>query len=262
MDQERRSKAEKYRVAAEAGDPEAQYQLGLCFYRKDPEPEDPAEREEWLKGIERGLVWLRKAGNQGHPAANEQIGFCYWNGKGLPHSHRAAMKRCLRAAKAGMVRAQWAVGCFYLNGGSHGISENCDEGVRWMHKAAVAGDPCAQYMMALTCKGFWGQTKNLTMGLKWHELAAKQGEKCSLSEMADYYYEGRLVQQDLVKAYAYISLAIRAYLKRINRTYAFYLIRQRKCFREEMALDQVVAARKLSKNISAEFNEKFPSVEL
>jgi TPR repeat protein len=63
-----------YRLAADQGYADAQYNLGVLYKDGHGEPQDYAE----------ALKWFSLAANQGDPVAQNGLGFMYANGKGVP----------------------------------------------------------------------------------------------------------------------------------------------------------------------------------
>lgn len=61
------------RSAAEAGDLQAQYEMGEFFYQ--------GERVE--RDIDKALVWFERASIQGHPRAQYQLGLMHYQGEGV-----------------------------------------------------------------------------------------------------------------------------------------------------------------------------------
>ncbi len=91
---------EKFRLAAESGNPAAQCWLGLCHYRGEGTPKDAHAAYEWFsrsaeqghanaqyylgclylrgegvpaKDLEHAVVWLKKAEQAGHPEARKEL---------------------------------------------------------------------------------------------------------------------------------------------------------------------------------------------
>ena len=116
-----------YKIAAEMGSVNAQFNYGLRLQRGDGTPCNPVEAFSWLKraadagnadaqcnvglaletghGVEEdkalGLVYYRRAANQGHMIAMCNLGICYRNGDGLPRDPSAAVLWLKRALDAG-----------------------------------------------------------------------------------------------------------------------------------------------------------------
>jgi len=65
---------EALRTRANAGDAEAQLNLGYMYATGEGVPEDAVE----------AVAWFRQAAEQGHAAAQYNLGFAYANGEGVP----------------------------------------------------------------------------------------------------------------------------------------------------------------------------------
>lgn len=68
------------RSKAEAGDPNAQYDLGVMYYSGEGVPKDAAE----------ALKWFRKAADQGHAPAQFDLAHMYAKGEGVPKDEAEA----------------------------------------------------------------------------------------------------------------------------------------------------------------------------
>ena len=72
--------AADYRAAAETGDAEAQFNLGLCYH--------------YGRGVAKNLTeavkWYRKAAEQGHVKAQANLGECYYFGQGVKQDFKEA----------------------------------------------------------------------------------------------------------------------------------------------------------------------------
>jgi TPR repeat protein len=88
---------ETMRKAAEAGDADAQYDLGLMYHDGEGVPEDYVE----------AVKWFRKAAEQGHAAAQFYLGIAYHGGVGVPKDDAEAVKWLRKAAEQGHARAQF-----------------------------------------------------------------------------------------------------------------------------------------------------------
>ena len=120
-------KIAKWKKAAEAGDPEAQVLLGICYYFGDGIPRD----------VEEAARWYRKAAEQGHAEAQCRLGLCYDAGTGVLQDKAEAMEWYRRAAEQGHPDALHLVGgCYYYGWGVHKDEE---EAVKWLQKATEHG---------------------------------------------------------------------------------------------------------------------------
>ena len=85
-----------YRKAAEQGDADAQYNLGLFYANGDGVSKDFAE----------AVKWWRKSAEQGNVEAQYRLGVCYKNGDGVTKNFAEAAKWCRKAAQQGHQQAK------------------------------------------------------------------------------------------------------------------------------------------------------------
>jgi hypothetical protein len=69
--------AKWFRKAAEQGDAEAQYNLGVMCYTGEGVQQDYAE----------AVKWYRKAADQGHAKAQNNLSLMYYKGDGVPQDY-------------------------------------------------------------------------------------------------------------------------------------------------------------------------------
>ena len=91
------------RQAAEQGDMEAQYNLGLCYYNG----------EEVEQSYEEAVRWFRLAVEQRYENAQYSLGVCYENGEGVEQSYKEALHWYRLAAEQGDAEAQNNLGACY-----------------------------------------------------------------------------------------------------------------------------------------------------
>ena len=122
-----RKAAEQYLKAAEQGNAEAQYSLGVCYLLGNG------------VGIDRELAfeWFLKAAEQGNASAQYQLGEYYnygWLGR---CDSELALEWYLKAAEQGNAKAQYSLGRCYCYG--RGVEEDKKEALKWYRKAADQG---------------------------------------------------------------------------------------------------------------------------
>ena len=88
------------RKAAEQGDAEAQFNLGIMYHNGQGVPQDHAEAARWY----------RKAAEQGDADAQFNLGLMYHNGQGVPQDHAEAARWSRKAAEQGHAGAQFNLG--------------------------------------------------------------------------------------------------------------------------------------------------------
>ena len=121
---------------AEAGDAEAQFQLG-CFYswRRNvfASDADLARAGCVMKSYAMAFKWFRKAAMQGHAKAQYQLGKCYKNGEGVEKDRVKAFLYFTKSAKQDNANAQLALGKCYLKG--KGVASDRAKATMWLKKA-------------------------------------------------------------------------------------------------------------------------------
>jgi hypothetical protein len=90
---------------------------------------------------------LRKAADQGHAAAQHNLGAAYHQGQGVKQDFGEAVRWYRKAADQGYAEAQHNLGVVYGQG--QGVKQDFGEAARWNRKAADQGIACAQYTLGL-----------------------------------------------------------------------------------------------------------------
>jgi TPR repeat protein len=113
---------------ADAGDPEAEFLVGLLYANGRGVPMDFA----------RAADWYRLAAEQGYPPAQNNLGVLYLNGDGVPHEHAEAFKWFSLAATRGLPLAQSNLAGLYEEG--DGTPKDLVQAYKWASLAADAGE--------------------------------------------------------------------------------------------------------------------------
>jgi alpha/beta superfamily hydrolase len=120
-----------YRMAAVAGNAQAQYNLGVCFDNG--------------RGVEKDAVaavhWYRKAAEAGDVQAQYNLGVCYNNGDGVEKDAAAAVSWYQMAADVEYDAAQLALADCFSNG--TGVEKDAAAAAFWYRKAAASGNAAA-----------------------------------------------------------------------------------------------------------------------
>ena len=120
-------------AAAEEGDAEAQYSMGV-LHGAVVSGEDASRVE-----------WYRHAAAQGHAAAQASLGASYFIGLGVQQNYTEGLRWLLRSARQGYVRTQHTLGALYEHEGL-GLDKDCAEAVRWYRLAAAQGYDVPEHM--------------------------------------------------------------------------------------------------------------------
>jgi TPR repeat protein len=138
--QDNKEAAKWYRLAAEQGHADAQYNLGLMYANGKGVPEDANE----------AVKWFRLAAEQGHDDAQYNLRVMYAEGRGVPECDKEALtetgnpprdvdiKLYRKAADQGDAEAQYNLGRRYENG--DGVLQDYVQSYAWFNLASANGD--------------------------------------------------------------------------------------------------------------------------
>ena len=115
----------------------------------------------------------KAAAEQGDAVAQNNLGFMYDKGEGVPENDAEAVKWYRKAADHGYAKAQFNLGVMYDNG--NGVPENDAEAVKWYRKAADHGDAEAQYNLGVMYYNGDGVPENDVRAYVWLSMAKTQG---------------------------------------------------------------------------------------
>ena len=118
---------ELFLEAAETGNAEAQYNLGVLIQTGQGTEKDPA----------RALSWFEKSAAQGWADAQYQLGNMYEFGQAVPQSYQNAAALYMKAAEQGHASAQTNLGVLYANG--QGVNQDIVLAYVWSNLAASQG---------------------------------------------------------------------------------------------------------------------------
>lgn len=161
--------------AAAEGHPVARYQLGLRAL-------DSGDAQT-------AAILLRRAAEQGVPAAQYRYAKLLEAGEGVPQNLEEARRWTERAANAGHRRAMHNLGVMYFYG--TGTAQNAETAARWFQDAALLGLRDAQFNLALLYETGDGVPLSLADAYAWFTIAASgadptAGERAAvLEEMLD-----------------------------------------------------------------------------
>ena len=180
---------------AEAGDADAQYNLGLRYYNGEGVLQDDKE----------AVKWWRKAAEQGEAKAQFNLGVMYAKGEGVTEDDKEAVKWYQLAAEAGNADAQYNLGLRYDNG--RGVLEDDKEAVKLYRLAADQGHASAQHNLGYMYAEGEGVAEDDKEAVKWYQLAADQGNATAQYNLGYMYAEGEGVTEDKREAIKWYRLA-------------------------------------------------------
>lgn len=180
---EGQSKIAALTARAEAGDPEAQFELAVAYYEK-PLPGVPQDHAL-------AVQWLSRSASQGYHRAEYGMGIAYLQGKGVPEDTRESTAWFERAASKGNLDAQYEL-ALLLSDGKDNPTDDLDRALGLLRSAGKTHAASQtklgwHYLNGIGVQRDYGQAK------QWFERAASQGELYALSNlgyMAENGYAG------------------------------------------------------------------------
>lgn len=174
-----------YRQAAEAGNPDAQYSLGVMYqFGMGTKQNLPA-----------ALQWYRKAVEQNDARSQYALGLMYYTGNGVKQDVAEAVKLYKLAAEQGHTEAQRSLGIVFANGAEF-IEQDDNAALQWFTKAAEQGDAEAQYRLGTLYKVTKSGFRNAHKAAEWFTKAAEQQHIQAIYALGKCYKTGYGVSQD------------------------------------------------------------------
>ena len=209
-----------YRKAAEQGNKEAQFGLGICCYIS----------HDYRQAVD----WFRQAAKQGEANAQYHLGFCYQFGTGVDKNNQKAMywygkaaeqgnedakeqlktidniknsqtytffERYIKKAESGDVEAQCFLANHYHSKGDH------SQALSWYHKAAEQNNTDAQLILGDCYYDGLGTEEDYQQAFYWYEKAAGLGNAEAQNTLGDCYYYGHGIEMNNQKAFYWYKKA-------------------------------------------------------
>jgi TPR repeat protein len=184
---------QEWKASADAGQAEAQFDLGLLYAQG--------------LGVHRDLTeaaqWYRKSAEQGNAEAQFALGQMYSRGWGVPRDEADAIRwlQMANSVESEGPPTDWAVVEAY------GIAKDPKEAVYWYSQAADKGHPEAQFNLARLYASGEGVKRDQEQAARWVSASATQGYRPALASFGERYATGRGVAQDDKLAYFWLTLA-------------------------------------------------------
>lgn len=197
-DANRVEEARRYMLsAAERGDKEAQFELGLWYMTGNRGvPIDFA----------RAAKWVEQAAEQGQHDALSYVWQLYFYGKGVAQSDPQAFQWLQRGAGAGNAMSSYYLGLFYYEGIA--TAPDHAEAAVWFLDAADAGIGGASYYLGVMHLDGDGVPRSEDDAFYWFERGAAADHPASMLATGDMYAQGSGVRRNLEQARAWYRQAV------------------------------------------------------
>ena len=181
-----------FQKAANMGNAEAQYQLGLLFINTDYMEPDYGQ----------AIRALRKAGDMGSNNALYELGWCYREGLGVEQNAENAKSLFAKAAEAGNVNASYIMGILRLEEelSVTGHSADFTDAVSYFRQSAESGYIIAEYALGYCYFYGLGTEQDYRQAVQWFRKAAEAGQPFAIQAMAYCYENGIGVEKDQAQA--------------------------------------------------------------
>ena len=168
----------------------------------------PPAHGQQNKATSKQFLETKARADQGDPWAQNDMGVCYFEGRGVKKDAAEAVKWFRLAADQKLESAQGALGDAYANG--QGVKADHAEAVKWYRLAAEQNDAGAQSNLGVHYLAGQGVAKDEAEAVKWFRKAAEQNLADAQVNLGVAYWEGLGVPKDQVEAYAWFNLAAKA----------------------------------------------------
>lgn len=187
--------SEYYRLAAEAGDPNATRNLAFLMLNGD-------------EGLQRALALLQKAAQSGDPWAAQELGRRYQHGDGVAASLSRAFDFYRQAADWGLEDSGYYVGWALENG--EGVDKDIEDAIPYYRRAAAQQHIDAQVALGRLYWNGEGVEKSVASSIRWFREAAEQGSVFAMSWLGHALSSSSGEQRDDVKAVEWFKKAAEA----------------------------------------------------
>ena len=211
VEKDRAKALEYYEQAAELGNADATYNVGMCAKlgmgcRKDLDVASYYYYRAAKLGHERAFDELKALAEAGDAKAQNRYGICFEYGYCTKIILKNAVYWYDQAAKQGNSYGQYNLGQCYYRG--RGVKQNERVACQWFRKAADGGNASAQYELGLCYLDGLGIAQDSFEAFSWLSKAAAQDHVDALNELAYCYAQGIGTYVNISMAHATIDKAI------------------------------------------------------
>jgi len=194
------SKYEEYLNLAEAGDINAQYNLGIFLQTGTGVIKNSTEAARWFK----------KAADQGHARAQFCFGSFLENGIGVAKKdEKEAARYYLMSAEQGFFKSQNNLGVFLKNGRGTFVRQDTAQAARYFRSAADKGLDVAQYNLGDCLRHGDGIDVDKVEAFACYYKSAIQGFHKAQYELGTCFEDGIGTEKDLTEALLWYNRAAR-----------------------------------------------------
>ena len=188
----------KLEMLLEKGNYAACFDLGQLYYHGDKGVQ---------KDIQRAMSYFKEAADNGIAMAAYQMGRIYetGNAEDLPADQLQSFKWYARAAKEGLPEAENNLGSCYFFG--RGVDVDYEKAFRLYKSSAEKGNNEAEMNVGICYAAGKGVKQDYALAYTWWKKAAEQGHVKAMVNLATCYEMGVGTIQDVSEAYCWYGKA-------------------------------------------------------
>jgi uncharacterized protein len=183
----------EWKESADAGQAEAQFDLGVLYAQGIGVSRDLTEASRWYQ----------KAADQGNAAAQFALGQLYSRGWGVPRDVADAIRwfEMANSVDSGGPPTDWSPVVGY------GMARDPQRAAFWYRQAADRGHPEAQFNLGLLYAKGEGVKRDNAQAARWMSASATQGYAPAQANLGERYANGDGVSKNDKRAYFWLTLA-------------------------------------------------------
>ncbi len=183
----------EWKAAADAGQAEAQFDLGVLY----------AQGLGVRRDLTEAAFWYRRSAEQWNAEAEYALGQMYSRGWGVPRDEADALRwlQMANSVESDGPPTDWA------NVEGYGMPQDNQLAAYWYQKAAQKGHPEAEFNLARLYAGGHGVKKDEEQAARWVSASATQGYAPAMANLGMRFATGNGVAQNEQRAYFWLTLA-------------------------------------------------------
>lgn len=183
----------EWKAAADAGQAEAQFDLGVLY----------AQGLGVRRDFTAAASWYRKSAEQGNAEAQYALGQMYSRGWGVPRDEADAIRwfQMANSVESDGPPTDWA------NVEGYGMPQDPEQAAYWYRQAADKGHAEAQFNLGGLYSSGKGVKRDEEQAARWVSASATQGYTPALENFGERYANGNGVEKDDKRAYFWLTLA-------------------------------------------------------
>ena len=161
------------------------------------------------QGVERNeleaIRWLQRAASSGYPVAQHNLAVVYLNGWGVPRDPQRGLDLLIRSATVGLDVSQTDLAQIYLNGQI--VPRDAELGIKWLKRAARHNFPPANFLLGVSYENGDGVKADAVKAVDFYRKAADMEFPPAQNNLGRIYFQGKAIKQDKQEAVRLFSAA-------------------------------------------------------